>query len=138
MYVFWPKQFDPVADTETRDYEYAIWERHCPNNSIRLRILKPATINVVEAWLQRPKQFDPVADTETSKVGTVFDSEYQPKQFDPVADTETHKPAGHCAQIARPNNSIRLRILKPRWPNAFGVLLKWPKQFDPVADTETR
>ena len=82
-----PKQFDPVADTETKEKE----------------------LGSISA--KKPKQFDPVADTETTQTETLRTNNKLPKQFDPVADTETNIKAVYADQQS-PNNSIRLRILK--------------------------
>ena len=60
-----------------------------------------------------------------------------PKQFDPVADTETYKFGSRYSHQTRPNNSIRLRILKLSVLTFVLMLACQPKQFDPVADTET-
>ena len=60
------KQFDPVADTETRTDGSGTPISGTPsNNSIRLRILKHDIQPLHNDIKLSFKQFDPVADTET-------------------------------------------------------------------------
>ena len=87
--------FDPIQDTES-------WSEDMPaqpmgnvtTHSIRYRILKDSTGNVVASSLWGYNPFDPIQDTESSHtwaLGRSVPPRYNP--FDPIQDTESYRGA---------------------------------------------